>query len=134
MKYIGILILGMLLNGCVSQTFQKASGIAPESEICVVKNTFTRNDFFNTYRDTLHNAGFHTKEISKPGECSVYTTYTVQYGNHWGLYLARANLNFYKDGELVGSASYKAPRADPSKHGRVQGKIQKLVNGVFGNE
>ncbi len=133
-KYLTIVIAGLLFSGCGSKTIQEASGIPQGSEICVVKNTYVRDDFFSAYRNTLHNIGFQTKEISKPSECQIYTTYTAQYANHWGLYLARARLNFYKGGELVGSASYRAPRADPSKHGRVEGKIQGLVNEVFGED
>lgn len=125
------IVLSLLMTGCVSHSVNKVSGVALGSEICVVRNLGVSLDFFNAYRSTLEKAGYKTKEIATAGECPLYTTYTAEFGYHWGLYLSSANLNLYKDEVSVGSATYKVPWADPSKHGRVKGKIQKLVNEMF---
>ena len=132
MRKILLVVLLSILSGCVSQSVKKVSGITAGSEICIVKNNRVSRDFFDAYSNTLRNAGFTTKEIAAPSECEIYTTYTAHFGQHWGLYLSRAQLDIYKAGKSVGSATYKAPRADPSKHGRVEGKIQKLVDEMFG--
>ena len=131
MKKILLIAFVSILGACVSKSVKKVSGISPGSEICIVKNNMVSRDFFDAYNNTLNNAGFTTKEISNPNECEIYTTYVAHFGQHWGLYLSRAQLDVYKNGNLVGSATYKAPRADPSKHGRVEVKIQKLVNEMF---
>lgn len=130
---LSILLIAMV-SGCVSHSVNKVSGIDPGSEICIVRNQGVSLDFFNAYKSTLEEVGYGTKEISAAGECPIYTTYTAQFGHHWGLYLARANFQIYKDGQSIGSATYKAPRADPSKHGKVKGKIEKLVNEMFGQK
>lgn len=131
MKNVFQVVFLVMLSGCVSQSVNSVRGIEPGSEICVVRNKNVSRDFFDAYSNTLRKVGFQTKEISTPNECSVYTTYSAHFGEHWGLYLSRADFTIYKDGKIVGSATYKAPRSDPTKHGRVEGKIQKLVNEMF---
>jgi hypothetical protein len=131
MKNLIKILLLFILSGCVSHTVQKATGINRGSEICILRNKLVNEDFFNAYENTLRNVGFRTKEITNLNECSVYTSYVANFGFHWGLYLSSAQLNIYKDGKIVGSATYNAPYADPTKHGRVETKIQKLVNEIF---
>lgn len=131
MKKILLIAFVSILGACVSKSVNKVSGISSGSEICIVKNNKVSKDFFDAYDNTLRNAGFTTKEVSNPNECEIYTTYVAHFSMHWGLYLSRAQLDIYKNGKPVGSATYKAPRMDPSKHGRVEAKIQKLVNEMF---
>jgi len=133
MKIVLIGIMFIFMSGCVSRSINKVSGIITNTEICVVRNHSVSLDFFNAYSNTLENNGYVTREVEHPNECPVYTTYTAQFGNHWGLYLARASFIIYKDGVPVGSATYKAPRFDITKHGRIEAKIQTLVNKMFEN-
>ncbi|AWF81301.1 hypothetical protein BTJ40_10995 [Microbulbifer sp. A4B17] len=82
----------------------------------------------DAYKMSVEQLGYKAT-IKKPTghDCDVTSTYTATYGMHWGVYLATADLNVFKNNKLVGRAEYRAPRADLSKHGRVSGKIDKLV-------
>lgn len=131
MRIFVFLCIFMGLAGCVSQSINKVSGISKGEEICVVRNPAVSQDFFDAYSNTLRNVGLVPRPVESAGTCDLYTTYSAQFGMHWGLYLARARLEVFKDGESIGSATYKAPRADPTKHGKVEGKIQKLVDDLF---
>lgn len=123
---IGTVVL--VLTACVSQTVQKVVGITTNDEICIIDNPAVRLDFLTAYKSSIESRGYQVSVVnSTDNECSVTSTYTANYGMHWGMYLARADLKIFKNGELVGRAQYKAPRADPNKHGRVAGKIDKLL-------
>jgi len=131
-KKVVVCLVVLTLTGCVSLTIDKVAGITPADKICIINNPAVRKDFVDAYKVSIEKIGYDAlvKE-SDDHTCQVTSTYTANYGMHWGVYLARADLKIFKNNKLIGRAQYKAPRADPSKHGRVAGKIDKLVEGLF---
>ena len=121
-------ILG-LLSACVSLNVNKVSALKGDEEICVQNNSSVRNDFLLAYQRRINEHGYKTRVVAGRDDpsCEFITTYTAKYGFHWGVYLSFAELNIYKKRELVGSAIYKAPFMSMGKHGRGEGKIQKMV-------
>ena len=127
-----VLIALHTLSGCVSQTVDKVVGLSPNDEICIINNPAVRKDFENAYRASIEKMGYKTKLLAVgDSSCEFTSTYVANYRMHWGTYLSRADLQIFKGNSLIGRAQYKAPRADPSKHGRVADKIDGLVKELF---
>lgn len=131
MHKIYVTIFCLLLSGCVSQSATLATGVDKGERICVVRNMAVSTDFRVAYMETLENVGLQPIAVDTPEGCSLSTRYVAHFGFHWGLYLARAKLEVFREDKLIAEATYKAPRMDPSKHGRVKGKVQKLVDQMF---
>lgn len=128
---MALILASAIVSGCVSHTVQPVTGLNDVNEICIVRNHRVTGAFFEAYQSTLEKVGFATRDVATSDGCETYTSYSANYGFHWGMYLSRAELNVYSGETLVGSATYKAPRADLSKHGRVEDKVQKLVDEMF---
>jgi len=130
-----ILITAMLvsLSACVSLNVSRVTSLNGNEEICIEENPAVRQAFLDAYVRRIENIGYKTRVIKSGSEsnCAVTSTYTANYGIHWGLYLARAQLNIYKNSELIGTAEYRAPFMSPGKHGRIEGKIAKMVSQLF---
>jgi hypothetical protein len=114
------------LSGCVSTQVIKATGLSDKT-LCIVDNPAVRVDFRDAYERQVQAKGYQTKIVPTNAACPTTSTYQASYGFHWGMYLASAQLTVYSNGKEVGKAIYKAPYADPAKHGRVEGKIETLV-------
>lgn len=122
----GFLLLA--LTGCVSQNVKPVATADDGDHVCIIRNVEVNPDFLTAYRESIESRGFVTSVVNaKNTDCDLVTTYVAHYGVHWGLYLARADLQVFRSGNLVGRAQYKAPRAAPNKHGRVVEKIDQLV-------
>jgi hypothetical protein len=128
-----LIIMILAIAGCVSQHVSKAVGVSSGDTICVVTNPSVRQAFHDAYILSLEKHGFKTRSVdpSETNICPFTSEYTARYGMHWGLYLAVADLKIIQDGVLIGRAQYRAPRADMTKHGRVQGKVDGLVKEMF---
>jgi hypothetical protein len=116
----------ILLTGCVSLDVTKAVNIDGK-EICIIENPYVQTDFLTAYERKIQDKGYKTKIIKDASACKITSTYTATYGEHWGTYLSRAELKIFNGGTLVGQARYKAPRGSPEKHGRVESKIETMV-------
>lgn len=124
----------VLISGCASKTINKVSGITQGDEICVIRNNAVRADFLIAYIESLEKIGYQAV-IKKTDDatCPITSTYYAKYGIHMGAYLAVAELRIFRDDNVIGSAFYREPRSDPSKHGRVANKIDVLVEEMFAN-
>jgi len=118
--------LSVFLVGCVSLDVTKAVNINGK-EICIVENRDVRQAFLTAYERRLQEKGYKTQIIKDALACQTTSTYTATYGEHWGVYLARAELKIFNNGTLIGQARYRAPHASPEKHGRVESKIESMV-------
>ncbi len=130
MKKIVLIISFVLsISGCTSLNVQSAKNIG-ESEICVIENKSINPDFTTAYLRQIKSNGYKAKLISRENKsaCEFTSTYTATYGQHWGVYLATSELTIYKNNNVIGRAKYKAPYASPAKHGRVEDKIDEMVN------
>ena len=129
MKIIITVITLMLVSSCTSLKANKASNIN-NAEICVINNLSVKSAFTDAYVRQIMSNGYKAKLVNErdASGCSVTSTYTAKYGFHWGVYLAVANLKIFKNGELIGDATYKAPYMSMAKHGRVENKIDAIVN------
>jgi len=119
--------LSIVLVGCVSLDATKATGLSGK-EICLIDNPDVRQDFRDAYERRIQAKGYKTQIIKEASACQITSTYTATYGNHWGLYLATSDLKIFNGGVLIGQAHYKAPYASPEKHGRVENKIESMVD------
>ena len=128
-KIILAFCLVSILSGCTSLNVQPVKNIK-NSEICVINNGVINPDFTSAYLRQIKSNGYQAKLINKSesANCEFTSTYTATYGNHWGVYLATAKLTILKNGTVIGEANYKAPFASPAKHGRVEGKINDMVD------
>ena len=104
-----------------------AAGIEGQ-EVCIVDNPGVQQDFRDAYQRRIQAKGYATRIVKQIGDCPVSTTYTAQYGQHWGVYLARSTLLVYRDGAQIGSVSYSVSYGNPTKHGRVEDKIEQIVD------
>ena len=128
MKSIAVAaVLVIPLAGCVSTHITKATGIS-DKNICIIDNPEVPVDFRAAFERQIRAKGYQTRIIRSDETCATTTTYEASYGFHWGVYLAAARLKVFSNGREVGQAVYRAPRADMTKHGRVEGKIEALVS------
>ena len=118
--------VSIFLTGCVSLDATKAVYIDGK-EICIIENPDVRPAFLTAYERRLQEKGYKTQIIKDALACQTTSTYTATYGEHWGVYLARAELKIFNNGTLIGQARYRAPHASPEKHGRVESKIESMV-------
>jgi hypothetical protein len=125
MRY-SFLCLSFFLIGCVSLDATKAVNIN-DKEICIIKNHIVRQSFLDAYERRIQEKGYKTKIINDASDCRTTSTYAATYGEHLGVYLSTAELKIFSSGTLIGQARYRAPRASPEKHGRVEGKIESMV-------
>lgn len=121
------LSLSIVLTGCVSLDVTKATTLSGK-EICIIDNPNVRQDFRDAYERRIHEKGYKTQIINEASACQITSTYTATYGNHWGPYLATSELKIFNGRVLIGQARYKAPYASPEKHGRVENKIESMVD------
>ncbi len=130
MKILLPLIFFVVLSGCVSSNVKNVKGLTGNEEICIVENKAVRHDFLKAYQRQINQKGYKTQiiEPTESSTCVYTTTYSATYGFHWGMYLATAKLKVFNGADLVGKATYQAPFASPAKHGRVEGKINILVD------
>ncbi|MBI3897147.1 MAG: hypothetical protein HY308_02490 [Gammaproteobacteria bacterium] len=119
--------LSIILIGCVSIDATKAVGLSGK-EICIIDNPNVRQDLRGAYERRIQAKGYKTQIIKEASACPITSTYTATYGNHWGLYLATSELKIFNGGALIGQVRYKAPYASPEKHGRVENKIESMVD------
>ena len=124
--FLAVVALVLPLAGCISTKVTKATSI-PDKTICIVDNPAVRTDFRDAYERQLRAKGYETKIVDANATCPVTSTYTANYGFHWGVYLATARLTISSNGKQIGEANYHAPYGSPAKHGRVEGKIETLV-------
>lgn len=103
-----------------------AKGIEGQ-EICIVNNPAVQQDFRDAYQRRIQAKGYNTRIVRQISNCPISTTYTAEYGQHWGVYLASSVLTVYRDGSPIGSIAYNVSYANPGKHGRVEDKIEKIV-------
>ena len=71
------------LTGCVSLTVDKAVGLTPEDEICIIDNPSVRKDFVSAYQASFEKLGYKAS-IQKldDGTCLVTSMYSASYGMH----------------------------------------------------
>lgn len=119
----------MLVSSCTSLKTNRVANIN-NAEICVINNLNIKSDFTAAYVRQIINNGYKARLVNEAeaSDCLITSTYTAKFGFHWGVYLAIANFKVFKNGELIGDANYRAPRMDVTKHGRVEGKIDTIVN------
>ncbi|MES9905152.1 MAG: Sbal_3080 family lipoprotein [Sedimenticola sp.] len=129
MKYLILVSLVVILSGCTSLDVTSAKNI-DGNEICVINNVSVKKDFTDAYIRQINENGYKSRLIdeSEKNGCIITSTYAATYGFHWGVYLKTAELNVFNKNELLGKASYKAPYASPEKHGRVENKIDAMVD------
>ena len=131
-KKIVFCLAVLTLTGCASLTIDKIVDFNPTDDICIINNPSVKKAFVDAYKVSIEKLGYEVSiKQSDENACRITSTYTASYGMHWGVYLARADLKIFRNNKLIGRAQYKAPRAALSKHGRVSGKIDKLVKGLF---
>jgi len=128
-KALFVLCLIFIFSGCTSMDVKSAKNIE-NTEICVINNELINPDFTAAYLRQIKSNGYRAKVInaSEANNCEFTSTYTATYGNHWGLYLATAQLKILHKGKVIGEANYKVPYVSPAKHGRVEGKINDMVD------
>lgn len=134
MKRIATLLaVVLLLTSCVSMKVQSVKNLEQRGAICIVQNPYVRGAFRDAYARQLEAVGFETTIVSAEEQsgCELSTTYSAKYGQHWGTYLAESTLTIYRKGERIGQAYYRAPYVSLEKHGKVEGKIEKMVAGIF---
>jgi len=115
------------LTACTSLHTTKAEHLA-DKVVCIVNNPSVETVFRDAYERQIRAKGYDTKIIAKGEACSTTSTYEATYGFHWGVYLASAELKIFYQGVEVGKSIYHAPYVSPAKHGRVEGKIEKMID------
>ncbi len=124
-KTLAILCI-LATTGCVSMHATKAAKLSGKT-ICVIDNPQVKPEFRDAYERQIRVKGYETKVVPDGKDCPITTTYLATYGFHWGVYLATAELKVFEQGVEVAKADYNAPFASPEKHGRVEGKIERMV-------
>lgn len=116
--------------GCTSLKVSQVQGLKGNEEICVVENANTRPAFRDAYLRRIRANGYRARAVKDRNDtgCELTSTYTATYGHHWGVYLKTSVLRIFRGDKVVGEANYRAPRASPEKHGRVEDKIGDMVN------
>jgi len=116
-----------VVAGCASTQITKVAQVGSE-EICIVDNPNDRQAFRDAYERTIRAKGYKTRVVNDAKACQVITTYSSSLGySGWGAYLSDADLKVFSGDKLIGQAKYHAKKV-PTSNGRVEGKIETLVD------
>ena len=129
-KIFATILAAFSMLSCTSLQVSEVNALKGSEEVCIVDNKYVKPDFRDAYERRINANGYKTKIIParKDSSCELVSTYSATYGQHWGVYLKTAVLKVYRSEKLAGEAKYKAPYASPGKHGRVENKIESMVN------
>lgn len=126
----------VILSGCSIK--QEVKSVAPlnNKEICIIENPPVREGFLATYNHTLTKKGYKVKLIPQDSSldtCKVVSTYMGRWSWDLAIYLAYAEINVYKNGELIGNALYdsRSGSANMGKFIKGEEKIIELTNKLF---
>lgn len=105
-------------------------------EVCIIKNTAVRTTFLEAYKNALENKQYKViiKEDNYSAKnCNIISTYTANWRWDLALYLVYAELNVYKQDNLVGKAIYDSLHGDANmnKFINAQEKIKELVDKLY---
>lgn len=82
-------------------------------EICVVDNPDVRPEFLTALTTQLRDRGFTVRVMSKGSAvsiCPLTSTFIGKWSWDFTPYMSVAEIKIFKDGQLIGESSYKAPR------------------------
>ena len=126
------------LSGCAITQEVTPSGLDQRAqELCLVRNSEVVQDgFHDVYQRVLEKKGFKVRWLpdkSPVTSCPLVGTYEVIYRWDLAIYLARADLRIYADGQEAGRAVYDSLSggANLSKFIQTEPKLTELIDQLF---
>lgn len=128
----------LMLTGCSIKQSVNPVDAAGYDSICFVEDSSVRQEFGNAYKRALSEKGFYVQVVSsgtRYSSCPLLTTYYARWSWDVALYLSFAELKVYRDGTLIGDATYDSRRGAGrlDKFIDAENKLRELVNQLFVN-
>jgi hypothetical protein len=127
-----------LLAGCaITQQVTPFKSAQRSQDLCLVRNSEVVQDgFHDVYVRVLERKGFTVKTLadkSPVASCPLLATYEAIYRWDLAIYLARADLRVFTDGQEAGRALYDSLSggANMNKFIRTEPKLTELVDQLF---
>lgn len=139
MKYLPTIAAILLaVSGCsITQEITPSKLDQRNQELCLVKNSEVVQDgFHDVYVQVLEKKGFKVRTLpdkSPSNSCPLVATYEAIYRWDMAIYLARADLRIWANGQEAGRAVYDSLSggANMSKFIRTEPKLTELVDQLF---
>jgi len=138
-KSVSLIFIVTVLSGCsITRNVQTAAGqIETGNSICIELNTkVTEPDILDVIKQSIARNGFIIETHAKvPESCELKLTYVAY--RKWDVttFLSQANINLYKNNQLIGSIEYKTPTGlvgaggiNPAKWDSTEEKIAPLMD------
>ena len=138
MRVAVVLVLALTFTACSIKQEIRPVGLADLTvkEICIRDNPAVRPTFVEAYRSRMESKGFKVTLLERDAAvtaCPLTSTYTANWRWDLALYLAYAEILVYRNGQVIGRASYDSlgggGRLD--KFINATTKINELVDQLF---
>ncbi len=133
-----VVVAVVALSGCaITQNVSPVRLSQPAQELCLVRNSEVVQDgFHDVYAKVLERKGFRVNSLpdrTAVNACPLLGTYEAIYRWDLAIYLARADLKVYSNGQEAGRAVYDSLSggATLSKFIRTEAKLTELVDQLF---
>lgn len=132
-KIVPPLLALILLSSCAIKQNIEPAELVQETQICVVKDTATRESFLDALKTVLSEKGISYRVVdggSIPTECEWTTTYFAKWSWDLALYMSYVEIKVFHNGILDGEAVYDSTLggANMNKFIDAEEKIYELVN------
>lgn len=135
-----ITAIAIVITGCAGPRYN-GSAIAPElhqhkPQVVVIEDAETREGFRKTIENWLQKNNYQYS-ISPDGSKHNQDILTIEYVGHWNwdlaLYLSRAKIEAFHQGQRVGEVTYKAPNTlNTNKFSNAEERIEYMLEVLFG--
>jgi hypothetical protein len=138
MKVLVILGFIFFVSGCaITNIAEPAVELKPyQGTICLIENPAVRAEFIESYKSLLVKKGF-TPELIPAGSalnsCEVTSTYIGKWSWDFVAYMATAEIKVYKNGALIGEATYASPRGGWSLTAKIYEETSVKISGMVEN-
>jgi hypothetical protein len=109
MRKVSALLCVAAVAGCTSIQVKPLDPAAPLKQVCIVENRRVEvTDFVDVLREGLDRHGIASSVVASEGATSCETTLTYTALRTWDMapYLSHAELRLWRDGRLMGAATY----------------------------
>jgi len=138
-KVIGIVLILAFISGCsITRNVQTAANQLDNTDIiCIELNSkVTEPDILHVIEQSIVRNGFISESHKEvPHTCKLKLTYVAY--RKWDIttFLSQANINLYKNNQLIGNIEYKTPTGlvgaggiNPAKWNSTEEKIAPLMD------
>jgi hypothetical protein len=135
-KYVLLGLVVLVVSGCsITQTVNPVGNLAT-SEVCIIENSQVREGFLPELKNVLQTKNAQVYVLGSDAttsSCPIVLTYIARWKWDLAMYMSYAEINVYRDGQVVGNALYDATSGGGrmDKFIDAEPKIRELVNQLF---